>query len=123
MQKGLLFILFILLAIGSLVFMVRGIITGNIIIECEADLVYKQGYCIDPVCSTGQVECEIINNVMKPKPCVCVAVMGKFLCGIKGQEETAVKSQLCKRRGQLDTICGKYNLTKDECAPLYNRSL
>lgn len=120
MQRGLLLALFILLAIGSLVFMVRGIITGNMITECEAGLVYKQGYCIDPVCSTGQVECEIIDNVMKPKPCVCVGVMGKILCGIKGQEETAAKSPLCKRRGQLNTICGMYNKTKDECVPLNN---
>ena len=116
MEKRLLFIFFIL-AVGSFLFMVHGLTGAQIVDGCPEGLVFKQGYCIDPLCSTGQVECALENNIMTPVDCTCEAVMGKFLCGIVRQEETAVKSPLCIRRGQLGEVCGHYDSKKDVCVP------
>ncbi len=116
MEKRLLAI-FLVLAVSSVLFMVHGLTGAQIIGGCPEGLVEKMGYCIDPICSTGQVECDLVNNVMKPRDCTCEAIMGNFLCGIVRQEETAVKSPLCIRRGQLKEVCGHYDSKKDVCVP------
>ncbi|MEM3154133.1 MAG: hypothetical protein QW165_01025 [Candidatus Woesearchaeota archaeon] len=115
-EKGVILAAVILVGILAII-TIRQMTGAQIINGCPEGFVYKQGYCIDPACTTGQVRCILENNVLKPQDCVCVTVMGKFLCGIKGDEETAVKTPLCTRRGQLDKVCGVFNPETDMCVP------
>jgi hypothetical protein len=116
-MKLIVLILVLIVAALSLFVIFKDMTGAQVMTECPEGFILHSGYCIDPVCTTGQVICHTENNFMMPVECTCVAVMGKFLCGIERQEETAVKSPLCVRRGQLGTPCGHYDQKKDLCVP------
>jgi hypothetical protein len=116
-MKVVVLVLVLMVSAVGLFVMFKDITGAQVITECPGSFILKSGYCIDPLCTTGQVECHLENNFMMPVECTCVAVMGKFLCGIQRQEETAVKSPLCVRRGQLGEVCGHYNASRDVCVP------
>ncbi len=116
-MKAVILVLVLLVAASSLFVMFKGMTGAQVMTSCPEGYILHSGHCIDPVCTTGKVRCYTENNFMRPIECTCVAVMGKFLCGVERQEETAVKSPLCVRRGQLGIPCGHYNVTKDVCVP------
>ena len=99
-------------------------ITGEVI-ECPTGYSYMEAspeghveeYCVEDACRQ-QVKCIVQNNLIKRPDCVCMTYIGRIMCGIKGDEKTAVKSPLCTRHGQLDKVCGEYDSKLRQCVPI-----
>lgn len=89
--------------------------TGDAVKGCPAGYSYAGGYCIEHACQNRQVKCMRQGNLIKRPDCHCTAYLGKFVCGIKGGERTAVKSPKCTRRGQLNSVCGAYDSNLRRC--------
>jgi hypothetical protein len=88
--------------------------TGNVA-QCPLDYSAAGGYCVHSACQNQQVKCIVQGDMIKPPDCTCTSYMGSMLCAILGGEETAVKSPLCTRRGQIGTVCGFYNSSSGSC--------
>ncbi|HLF54359.1 MAG TPA: hypothetical protein VI612_01420 [Candidatus Nanoarchaeia archaeon] len=88
--------------------------TGAVYMVCPEGYSHIEGYCIEDACREG-VKCMVIGSFIRRPECVCMRYLDKILCGIKGVEETAVKSSNCVRRGQLDSVCGAYDSDKKMC--------
>jgi len=88
-------------------------ITGGVSIQCPEGFTLIGNYCVENECQ--KIKCVKEYNFIKRPDCVCVRYLDKVGCGIKGSEETMVKSPLCRRQGQLNKVCGSYNSVLDQC--------
>jgi len=80
---------------------------------CPEGFFWQDDYCVQDECR--HVKCVKDGNFIKVPDCACMTYLGKMLCGIKGSEKTAIKTDLCKRHGQIDLVCGWYNSTLGYC--------
>ncbi len=90
-------------------------LTGAAVLQCQTGYVSAGDYCVEKACQNKQVKCMVQGNLIKRPDCHCTAYVGKFVCGIKGGERTAVKLSTCTRRGQLNSVCGVYDSNRRRC--------
>jgi len=88
-------------------------ITGRVFAQCPQGFDYIDNYCVEKACQ--KIKCIKEYNFIKRPDCVCMRYLDKVGCGIKGSEETMVKSPLCRRQGQLNKLCGSYDSVKGYC--------
>ena len=101
--------------IALLVLLLPPDLTGSLSVMCPEGFTFVDTYCVQDECIGGSLKCFVEGSFIRVPDCVCVHYMDKFLCGIKGSQETAVKSPNCTRRGQLDSVCGYYNSSSGMC--------
>jgi hypothetical protein len=112
-EKGLcLFGIIALLALLFLLLWYRGI-SGAAVAGCSQGYTSAGPYCVEDACKVSQ--CIRDGNLIKLPDCVCAAYLGRFRCGIKGGDWTAVKTPLCTRAGQLNKVCGFYDSRIKRC--------
>ncbi len=82
---------------------------------CPEGYLFVANYCIEKACQGKRVKCMKEGNLIKRPDCTCTVYFGKYVCGIKGGERTAVKMSTCTRRGQLNSVCGAYDSKLRKC--------
>jgi hypothetical protein len=108
--------LFVVITVLALVILLFSspTITGEVT-ACPRGFLSAGGYCVEQACQNKQVKCLRQGSLIKRPDCHCTGYMGKFVCGIKGGERTAVKLPTCTRRGQLNRVCGSYDSNLRKC--------
>lgn len=109
------FVVFFSLAILFLLSLEFSGITGAAVTGCPSGYRFAGGYCVENACQDKRVKCMKQGTLIKRPDCHCTAYLGKFVCGIKGGQKTAVKLPTCTRRGQLNSVCGAYDSNIRRC--------